>query len=139
MNRLVVHLHAVPLNHQGTTNEAWIDFRSAHPDCLLRLTVIHAYSAIKNLHLHVLKEKMPLSHIKVFFCENVSFSVFFFQEGLKNIFWFYVNVILLLTSKTFYYDHNLWASKFNLSFNLLLFCYCLRYTSMCDLLLGLSL
>ncbi|XP_066259438.1 F-box only protein 33 [Euwallacea similis] len=74
-NRLVVHIHSVPQNHCGTSNAAWRDFRVAHPQCLLRLTVIHAYRAIHRLHRDVLRKEMPLSHIKVFFCEDVNVDV----------------------------------------------------------------
>lgn len=69
--RLVVHLHAIPKGHQGTSNTAWKDFKNAHPECMLRLTVIH-YTAIRSLHVQVLRDEMPLSHLKVFFCEDVS-------------------------------------------------------------------
>lgn len=72
LERLIVHLHGVRDGHPGTTNAAWADFKSKHPNCELRLTVIHSYDEIRVLQDTVLRGQMPLSHLKVFFCENVS-------------------------------------------------------------------
>lgn len=72
LERLVVHLHGIRKDHPGTTEGAWIDFRQQHPNCEFRLNVIHAFNDIKSLHSTVLRRKMPLSHLKVFFCESVS-------------------------------------------------------------------
>lgn len=72
MERLVVHLHGIKKNHPGTTNNAWKHFCIKHPKCKLRLTVIHAFNDIENLHDTVMQPNMPLSHLKVFFCEKVS-------------------------------------------------------------------
>lgn len=74
LERLVVHLHKISKNQEGTTNGAWRYFKEVHPHCLLRLTLIHAYNAIENMPVDVLREEMPLSHIKVLFCENVSIN-----------------------------------------------------------------
>lgn len=67
----MVHLHKIKKDHPGTTNEAWAKFRSQHPGCQLRLTIIHAFNDIESLHETVMRSKMPLSHLKVFFCEKV--------------------------------------------------------------------
>ncbi|KAL1493896.1 hypothetical protein ABEB36_009578 [Hypothenemus hampei] len=92
LQRVVVHLHAVPEKHLGTTNNAWKDFKNAHPRCLLRLTVIHAYVDIKTLHSRVLREDMPLSHIKVFFCEDINLELLhilstFYSRTLQSVMW----------------------------------------------------
>lgn len=92
LERLVVHLHTIPQGHQGTSNTAWKDFQKAHPQCLLRLSLIHAYNAIENLHVDVLREQMPLSHIKVFFCEDVNMEVLhslstFYTNTLRSVVW----------------------------------------------------
>lgn len=85
LERLVVHLHGVRKNHPGTTNKAWDDFRQNHPTCEFRLTVIHAFKDIKSIHETVMRRFMPLSHLKVFFCESVSNAIEIF---LLFIWWF---------------------------------------------------
>ncbi|XP_030764952.1 F-box only protein 33 isoform X2 [Sitophilus oryzae] len=92
LQRLVVHLHKIRQDHEGTTNRAWINFKKVHPQCLLRLSLIHAYDAVENLHLEVLREEMPLSHIKAFFCENVNMEVLhslstFYANTLQSVVW----------------------------------------------------
>ncbi|CAG9766374.1 unnamed protein product [Ceutorhynchus assimilis] len=92
LQRLVVHLHAIPKNHPGTTNLAWKEFKTSHPQCMLRLTVIHANSAIQDLHVEVLRNEMPLSHFKVFFCESVNIDVLhelstFYARTLRSVVW----------------------------------------------------
>lgn len=76
LERLVVHIHGLWDGHEGTTDRAWEDFRICHPKCLLRLTLIHAYEAIHILGNEILRRSMPLSHLKVFFCEAVSKILF---------------------------------------------------------------
>lgn len=73
LKRLVVHVNGAAGNHPGTTNDAWSDFRAIHPACELRLTLVHAYQEVYILD-EILKKNMPLSHLKVFFCEYVSYS-----------------------------------------------------------------
>lgn len=71
LKRLVVHINGVDDNHPGTTNSAWQKFKMDHVNCELRLTLIHAYREVHKLNI-ILKRHMPLSHLKVFFCEFVS-------------------------------------------------------------------
>lgn len=70
--RLVVHLHGINDDHPGTTEEAWQMFRIQQPNCLLRLSLIHAFDEVAQLHDQILRDNMPLSHLKVLFCEKVS-------------------------------------------------------------------
>lgn len=72
LKRLVVHINGVSKDHPGTTDDAWLKFRSQHQNCELRVTLIHAYKEVKYLE-RILKSCMPLTHLKVFFCEYVSF------------------------------------------------------------------
>lgn len=71
LRRLIVHVHGVDDEHVGTTESAWKHFKSQHKNCELRLTLIHAYEEVHFLE-NILKQNMPLSHLKVFFCETVS-------------------------------------------------------------------
>lgn len=92
LRRLIVHLHGIKKDHSGTTNGAWKNFKAAHPSCELRLTVIHAFKDVHRLHLDVLRKEMPLSHLKVFFCENVNLAVLeclsnYYVDTLKSLLW----------------------------------------------------
>ncbi|XP_044744406.1 F-box/LRR-repeat protein 21 isoform X1 [Coccinella septempunctata] len=92
LRRLVVHLHSIRPSHPGTSNETWQTFKETHPECEFRLTVIHAFKDIHNLHTKVLRKQMPLSHLKVFFCESVNISVLeclsqYYQDTLRSLIW----------------------------------------------------
>ncbi|RZC41072.1 F-box only protein 33, partial [Asbolus verrucosus] len=92
LERLIVHLHGVRDGHPGTSDAAWKDFKETHPKCELRLTVIHSYEEIGALHETVLKGQMPLTHLKVFFCENVNMGMLeflsaYYAETLRSIMW----------------------------------------------------
>lgn len=71
LQRLVVHVHGIWEGHPGTSEIAWIHFTQNHPRCELRVSLIHAYDEVLKLQ-DILKRNMPLSHLKVLFCENVS-------------------------------------------------------------------
>lgn len=71
LKRLVMHINGVVAKHPGTTNAVWQKFKMDHEDCELRVTMVHAYHEVHHLHLF-LKRHMPLTHLKVFFCEFVS-------------------------------------------------------------------
>lgn len=42
------------------------------PKCGLRITLIHSYDGVDILHSSILKRAMPLTHLRAFFCEQVS-------------------------------------------------------------------
>ncbi|KAJ8962849.1 hypothetical protein NQ318_001249 [Aromia moschata] len=92
LERLVVHLHGIRKNHPGTTEKAWVDFHKTHPLCELRLTIIHAFKDIENIHETVMRRAMPLSQLKVFFCESLNLEVVqnlssHYVETLRSIMW----------------------------------------------------
>nr|XP_023024571.1 uncharacterized protein LOC111512658 [Leptinotarsa decemlineata] len=91
LRKLIVHLHAISEEHPGTTDEAWIKFRKKHPACQLSITIIHAFRDIDVLDQHVLRRHMPLTHLKVFFCEKVNIRVIEnlsnYAETLRSIVW----------------------------------------------------
>ncbi|KAJ8983369.1 hypothetical protein NQ317_010460 [Molorchus minor] len=92
LKRLVVHLHGVRKNHPGTTEKAWTDFQKAHPSCEFHLTIIHAFKDIENIHETVMRRSMPLSHLKVFFCERLNLELVqnlssHYVDTLRSIIW----------------------------------------------------
>ncbi|GAB1865407.1 F-box only protein 33 [Camponotus japonicus] len=72
MQRLVIHVHGWKNDYPGTTNTAWQMFSQKNPQCELRLNLIHSYAGVKVLHTDIFCPAMPLTHLKVLFCENVN-------------------------------------------------------------------
>ncbi|XP_065171342.1 F-box/LRR-repeat protein 21-like [Atheta coriaria] len=91
LRRLVVHVHGIWDKHPGTSEDAWLKFKKRHPECLLRLSCIHSTDEVKHLHTKVLKGNMPLSHLKVLFCEQMNLSVLvklaMYRETFVSLIW----------------------------------------------------
>jgi len=91
LRRLVVHVHGIMDEHPGTTEEAWASLKRKLPSCELRLTLIHSYDGVDVLHSKILRRAMPLSHLKVFFCEKLNIEavhqLILYADTLRSIWW----------------------------------------------------
>nr|CAD7259922.1 unnamed protein product [Timema shepardi] len=63
-----------------------------HPECELRLTLIHSYDAVNVLNTRVLKPCMPLTHFKAFFCEQMNLAALhtmyqWYNHTLTSLWW----------------------------------------------------
>nr|XP_967995.2 PREDICTED: F-box/LRR-repeat protein 21 [Tribolium castaneum] len=92
LERLIVHLHGVREGHPSTTNAAWTIFKAKHPKCELRVNVIHSYDEVQHLHETILRDEMPLTHLRVFFCEHVNLETLefisaFYNHTLRSLVW----------------------------------------------------
>lgn len=72
LRQLIVHVHGIDEDHFGLSEEAWASFRSKNPTTELHLTLVCAYEAVEILHTHILRPSMPLTHLKVLFCERIN-------------------------------------------------------------------
>ncbi|CAL7944208.1 unnamed protein product [Xylocopa violacea] len=92
MERLVIHVHCWYDQYSGTTDSAWRVFVQKNPKCELRLTLIHSYVGIEIIDTHILRPSMPLTHLKVLFCENVNIRALhrlsmWYSHSLKSLIW----------------------------------------------------
>ncbi|XP_011139498.1 F-box only protein 33 isoform X2 [Harpegnathos saltator] len=91
MQRLVIHVHGWK-DYPGTTNRAWQVFVQKNPQCELRLNLIHSYRGVKVLDSDILCAAMPLTHLKVLFCEGVNIRALlrlsmWYSHTLKSLTW----------------------------------------------------
>lgn len=61
------------------------------PKLELRLTIINCHSVVKDLHTKFLRPSMPLTHLKVLFCNMVSFVILFDSLTVFNVLKIYFN------------------------------------------------
>ncbi|XP_078043910.1 F-box only protein 33 [Augochlora pura] len=92
MERLVIHVHGWNDNYAGTSEMAWQMFVQKNPKCELRLNLIHSYVGVEMLHSDILRRSMPLTHLKVLFCENVNSRALlvlssWYYLTLKSLIW----------------------------------------------------
>lgn len=90
MTRLVIHVHGILDNHPGTSEYAWNNVRRNNPLLKVRLNLVHAFEAVAMFHVTILKKAMPLSHLRVFFCEHLNteaFNMLFNYSDLESLWW----------------------------------------------------
>lgn len=92
MERLVIHVHGWRHDYRGTTNAAWETFVRNNPRCELRLSLIHSYMGVEVLDMHILRPAMPLTHLKILFCETFNIEVLhrlssWYPPTLKSLIW----------------------------------------------------
>ncbi|XP_058810849.1 F-box only protein 33 [Phymastichus coffea] len=92
MQRLVIHVHGWNGEYEGASNSAWIAFTQKNPQCELRLSLIHSYNAVRVLDSEILQPAMPLTHLKVLFCESVNTVALhrislWYPDSLQSIIW----------------------------------------------------
>ncbi|CAH0391614.1 unnamed protein product [Bemisia tabaci] len=91
LQRLIIHVHGIEENHPGTSNRAWETFTQQNSKCELSLNLIHAYDAVEVLHNGFLQPAMPLTHLRVFFCEQLNAPAIHqlsrFSNTLRTLWW----------------------------------------------------
>ncbi|KAG7211356.1 hypothetical protein KM043_010646 [Ampulex compressa] len=93
MERLVIHIHSWNcLPAELTSDAAWGRFVQKNPRCELRLTILNYYKAVQVLDTNILRPSMPLTHLKVLFCEDVNIRALhrisiWYPTTLKSLTW----------------------------------------------------
>ncbi|XP_035913632.1 F-box only protein 33 [Anopheles stephensi] len=92
LRQLIVHVHGIDEEHFGLSEDAWANFRSKNPDVELHLTLVCAYEAVETLHTHILRPSMPLTHLKVLFCEKINCEALeylsrHYKDTLRSLIW----------------------------------------------------
>ncbi|XP_033222003.1 F-box only protein 33 [Belonocnema kinseyi] len=92
LERLVIHIHGLDDDYPGTSNQAWENFTQKNPLCELRLNLIHAYVAVTVLDTDILQPAMPLTHLKVLFCEHINIGALhsisvWYPNTLRSLIW----------------------------------------------------
>uniref|UniRef100_A0A182T6R3 F-box domain-containing protein n=1 Tax=Anopheles maculatus TaxID=74869 RepID=A0A182T6R3_9DIPT len=92
LRQLIVHVHGIDEDHFGLSEDAWANFRSKNPDAELHLTLVCAYEAVETLPTHILRPSMPLTHLKVLFCEKINcdaleYLSLHYKDTLRSLIW----------------------------------------------------
>nr|XP_022904515.1 F-box only protein 33-like [Onthophagus taurus] len=92
LERLVIHVHGIWEEHCGTTEEAWRDFTEIHPNCGVRVSLIHAYDEVIDPNPPFLKRNMRLTHFRALFCENINIRLLdllsrYYEKTLRSFMW----------------------------------------------------
>ncbi|KAH8378965.1 hypothetical protein KR009_002328 [Drosophila setifemur] len=72
LRKLLITVHGLDseeLEHPGVSEEAWAHFTAHFTAIELVLTLVYAYEAIELLQHRVLRRNMPVTHVRLLFCE----------------------------------------------------------------------
>ncbi|XP_015177441.1 PREDICTED: F-box only protein 33 [Polistes dominula] len=92
MRKLVIHVHGWHTDYLGTSNAGWELFVQKNPKCELRLNLIHSYLGVQVLHSEILQPAMPLTQLKILFCEKFNIEVLhrlssWYFDTFKSLIW----------------------------------------------------
>ncbi|KAK0097154.1 hypothetical protein PV326_003091 [Microctonus aethiopoides] len=92
METLAIHIHNWNGDHPGASNSAWEHFTHKNKRCGLRLNLLHAYVGVTVLDSNILQPAMPLTHLKVLFCEHVNVQALsilslWYNRTLQSLMW----------------------------------------------------
>lgn len=67
-------------------------FYYSSPQCELRITLIHSFDGVAKIATHLLKRAMPLTHLKILFCEQFNIATLeviaeFYSETFQSLIW----------------------------------------------------
>ncbi|XP_055384297.1 uncharacterized protein LOC129613969 [Condylostylus longicornis] len=92
LKKLLICIHEVDRAHPGISETAWAEFASKFNKIDLILTLIYAYEAVELLQLSILKRSMPVTHLRVLFCNFMNVDALdvmsmYYQTTLKSVQW----------------------------------------------------
>ncbi|XP_064543605.1 uncharacterized protein LOC135432065 [Drosophila montana] len=70
LRKLLIVVHGLDQEeHADVSEAAWSNFSTHFTDIELVLTLVYAYEAVEQLELRILRRHMPVTHIRMLFCE----------------------------------------------------------------------
>ncbi|XP_032594351.1 uncharacterized protein LOC6557209 isoform X2 [Drosophila grimshawi] len=70
LRKLLIVVHGLDREeHAGVSEAAWANFATHFTGIKLVLTLVYAYEAVELLQLRILRRHMPITHIRMLFCE----------------------------------------------------------------------
>ncbi|XP_037905214.1 F-box only protein 33 isoform X1 [Hermetia illucens] len=92
LKKFMICVHGLDETHPGISENAWSEFSSRFETIDLILTLIYAYEAVDVLQHQIFRRSMPLSHLRVLFCNLINIDALdllsrYFTDTLKSIQW----------------------------------------------------
>ncbi|XP_037937865.1 F-box only protein 33 [Teleopsis dalmanni] len=72
LKKLLIFIHGLDRTHPGISDASWQNFANNFPSIELYLTLIYAYEAVEVLQVRILRRSMPLTHLRVLFCDFIN-------------------------------------------------------------------
>ena len=72
LRKFLISIHGLDRQHPGISETAWSKFSETFPTIELNVTLIYAYEAVEVLQVRILRHNMPITHLRVLFCDFVT-------------------------------------------------------------------
>ncbi|XP_017844509.2 LOW QUALITY PROTEIN: F-box only protein 33 [Drosophila busckii] len=93
LRKLLIAVHGLDSEEQaGACDAAWVRFSEHFENIQLVLTLIYAYEAVEQLEVSILRRHMPVTHIRLLFCEfmnrtAIDWMARYFTNTLQSIYY----------------------------------------------------
>lgn len=72
LKKFLICVHGLDREHPGISDRAWSEFAEVFPDIQLILSLVYAFEAVEVLQVRILRRSMPITHLRVLFCDYVN-------------------------------------------------------------------
>lgn len=72
LKKLLICIHGLDRQHPGISETAWAAFADNFGNIELIVSLVYAYEAVEVLQVRILRQNMPITHLRVLFCDYVS-------------------------------------------------------------------
>lgn len=71
LKKLLICIHSVNRQHPGISDTSWARFGATFPNIDLIVSLVYAFEAVEVLQVRILRRNMPITHLRVLFCDIV--------------------------------------------------------------------
>ncbi|XP_030385297.1 F-box only protein 39 [Scaptodrosophila lebanonensis] len=72
LRKLLIAVHGLDGEHDGVSEQAWANFAWHFRGIEVILTLVYALEAIEQLQFRILRRNMPLTHVRMLFCDYMN-------------------------------------------------------------------
>lgn len=75
LKKFLICVHGLDREHPGISEQSWAAFAAIFPNIQLILSLVYAFEAVEVLQVRILRRSMPITHLRVLFCDYVSYLI----------------------------------------------------------------
>lgn len=72
LKKFLIYVHGLDRHHPGISERAWAEFSANFNNLELIISLVYAFEAVEVLQMRILRQNMPITHLRVLFCDYVS-------------------------------------------------------------------
>ncbi|XP_019890729.1 F-box only protein 33 [Musca domestica] len=72
LKKFLICVHGLDRHHPGISERTWAEFSANFNNIELIVSLIYAYEAVEVLQMRILRQNMPITHLRVLFCDYMN-------------------------------------------------------------------